>query len=82
MSLGGGFGPVSVEYLSLCIHCVCFLQDAFLVSIMRYIFYDLFSCKVADDGYGVSYIIVGEDMINFHVSSKHSCSRTVSKNTL
>uniref|UniRef100_A0A8C5HGW9 carnitine O-palmitoyltransferase n=1 Tax=Gouania willdenowi TaxID=441366 RepID=A0A8C5HGW9_GOUWI len=25
---------------------------------------------VADDGYGVSYIIVGEDMINFHVSSK------------
>uniref|UniRef100_A0A671X9L8 carnitine O-palmitoyltransferase n=1 Tax=Sparus aurata TaxID=8175 RepID=A0A671X9L8_SPAAU len=33
---------------------------------------------VADDGYGVSYIIVGEDMINFHVSSKHSCSQTVS----
>ncbi|XP_070836905.1 carnitine O-palmitoyltransferase 1, liver isoform [Chaetodon trifascialis] len=31
---------------------------------------------VADDGYGVSYIIVGEDMINFHVSSKHSCSDT------
>ncbi|XP_036944665.1 carnitine O-palmitoyltransferase 1, liver isoform [Acanthopagrus latus] len=31
---------------------------------------------VADDGYGVSYIIVGEDMINFHVSSKHSCSQT------
>uniref|UniRef100_A0A3Q3QJU0 carnitine O-palmitoyltransferase n=1 Tax=Monopterus albus TaxID=43700 RepID=A0A3Q3QJU0_MONAL len=34
---------------------------------------------VADDGYGVSYIIVGEDMINFHVSSKYSCSETVSK---
>uniref|UniRef100_A0A8C5HIY8 carnitine O-palmitoyltransferase n=1 Tax=Gouania willdenowi TaxID=441366 RepID=A0A8C5HIY8_GOUWI len=33
---------------------------------------------VADDGYGVSYIIVGEDMINFHVSSKHSCTDTVS----
>uniref|UniRef100_A0A8C2XPM9 carnitine O-palmitoyltransferase n=1 Tax=Cyclopterus lumpus TaxID=8103 RepID=A0A8C2XPM9_CYCLU len=33
---------------------------------------------VADDGYGVSYIIVGEDMINFHVSSKHSCGETVS----
>lgn len=49
---------------------------------MRYLFYDLFSYKVADDGYGVSYIIVGEDMINFHVSSKHSCSQTVSKNTL
>uniref|UniRef100_A0A3Q4H826 Carnitine O-palmitoyltransferase 1, liver isoform-like n=1 Tax=Neolamprologus brichardi TaxID=32507 RepID=A0A3Q4H826_NEOBR len=31
---------------------------------------------VADDGYGVSYIIVGEDMVNFHVSSKHSCSQT------
>ncbi|KAK5914710.1 hypothetical protein CgunFtcFv8_009129 [Champsocephalus gunnari] len=31
---------------------------------------------VADDGYGVSYIIVGEEMINFHVSSKHSCSET------
>ncbi|CAF92689.1 unnamed protein product, partial [Tetraodon nigroviridis] len=31
---------------------------------------------VADDGYGVSYIIMGEDMINFHVSSKHSCSQT------
>uniref|UniRef100_W5KTA1 carnitine O-palmitoyltransferase n=1 Tax=Astyanax mexicanus TaxID=7994 RepID=W5KTA1_ASTMX len=31
---------------------------------------------VADDGYGVSYIIVGEDMINFHVSSKHSCKET------
>ncbi|XP_003964428.1 carnitine O-palmitoyltransferase 1, liver isoform [Takifugu rubripes] len=31
---------------------------------------------VADDGYGVSYIITGEDMINFHVSSKHSCNQT------
>ncbi|KAM3863493.1 carnitine O-palmitoyltransferase 1, liver isoform [Diretmus argenteus] len=31
---------------------------------------------VADDGYGVSYIIVGEDLINFHVSSKHSCPET------
>uniref|UniRef100_A0A8C6V9U2 carnitine O-palmitoyltransferase n=1 Tax=Neogobius melanostomus TaxID=47308 RepID=A0A8C6V9U2_9GOBI len=31
---------------------------------------------VADDGYGVSYIIVGEDMINFHVSSKYSCKET------
>ncbi|XP_020507696.1 carnitine O-palmitoyltransferase 1, liver isoform [Labrus bergylta] len=31
---------------------------------------------VADDGYGVSYIIVGEDMINFHVSSKYSCTDT------
>uniref|UniRef100_A0A4W6ENZ7 carnitine O-palmitoyltransferase n=1 Tax=Lates calcarifer TaxID=8187 RepID=A0A4W6ENZ7_LATCA len=37
---------------------------------------------VADDGYGVSYIIVGEDMINFHVSSKYSCSETVSKTSV
>lgn len=32
---------------------------------------------VADDGYGVSYIIVGEDMLFFHVSSKKSCPITV-----
>ncbi|XP_026523955.1 carnitine O-palmitoyltransferase 1, liver isoform isoform X1 [Notechis scutatus] len=31
---------------------------------------------VADDGYGVSYIIVGENLINFHVSSKFSCIET------
>ncbi|XP_076852436.1 carnitine O-palmitoyltransferase 1, liver isoform [Brachyhypopomus gauderio] len=31
---------------------------------------------VADDGYGVSYVIVGENMINFHVSCKHSCKET------
>lgn len=79
VSLGGGFGPVSMKYLSLCVHYVCFLQVAFLVSLM--LFYDLCSYKVADDGYGVSYIITGEDMINFHVSSKHSCYQTVSKNT-
>ncbi|KAJ7989930.1 hypothetical protein DPEC_G00309590 [Dallia pectoralis] len=34
---------------------------------------------VADDGYGVSYIIVGEDMINFHVSCKRSFSETDSR---
>lgn len=34
--------------------------------------------KVADDGYGVSYIIVGEDLINFHISSKCSSPETVS----
>lgn len=32
---------------------------------------------VADDGYGVSYIIVGEDLLFFHVSSKKSCPITV-----
>ncbi|XP_030649776.1 carnitine O-palmitoyltransferase 1, liver isoform [Chanos chanos] len=34
---------------------------------------------VADDGYGVSYIIVGENMINFHVSCKQSCPETGSR---
>ncbi|CAI5664693.1 unnamed protein product [Oreochromis niloticus] len=31
---------------------------------------------VADDGYGVSYIILGENHINFHISSKHSSPET------
>lgn len=34
---------------------------------------------VADDGYGVSYIIAGEDLIFFHISSKRSCAQTVKK---
>lgn len=33
---------------------------------------------VADDGYGVSYIIAGEDCVFFHVSCKNSCPTTVS----
>lgn len=33
--------------------------------------------QVADDGYGVSYIIAGENLITFHVSSKFSSSETV-----
>ncbi len=33
--------------------------------------------QVADDGYGVSYIIVGENLITFHISSKFSCPVTV-----
>lgn len=33
---------------------------------------------VADDGYGVSYIIAGEDLLFFHISSKQSCPTTVS----
>lgn len=32
---------------------------------------------VADDGYGVSYIIAGEDILFFHISSKRSSSKTV-----
>ncbi|XP_028824722.1 carnitine O-palmitoyltransferase 1, liver isoform-like isoform X2 [Denticeps clupeoides] len=31
---------------------------------------------VADDGYGVAYVIVGENLINFHISSKHSSPET------
>ncbi|XP_066557225.1 carnitine O-palmitoyltransferase 1, liver isoform isoform X2 [Amia ocellicauda] len=31
---------------------------------------------VADDGYGVSYIIVGDNLINFHISSKLSSPET------
>eukprot|EP00005_Dracoamoeba_jomungandri_P012228 CAMPEP_0174267932 /NCGR_PEP_ID=MMETSP0439-20130205/35443_1 /TAXON_ID=0 /ORGANISM="Stereomyxa ramosa, Strain Chinc5" /LENGTH=798 /DNA_ID=CAMNT_0015355751 /DNA_START=14 /DNA_END=2407 /DNA_ORIENTATION=- len=34
---------------------------------------------VADDGYGVSYMIVGEEVIYFHVSSKYSAPNTDSK---
>lgn len=36
------------------------------------------SFQVADDGYGVSYYIVGDSLINFHISCKHSCPDTVS----
>lgn len=32
--------------------------------------------QVADDGYGVSYIIVGENLITFHISSKFSSPET------
>ncbi|XP_062245980.1 carnitine O-palmitoyltransferase 1, liver isoform isoform X1 [Platichthys flesus] len=31
---------------------------------------------VADDGYGVSYIIVGDNLINFHISSKRTSHET------
>lgn len=34
---------------------------------------------VADDGYGVSYIVAGEDVIFFHISSKRSSGQTDSK---
>lgn len=33
---------------------------------------------VADDGYGVSYIIAGEDLLFFHISNKLSNKQTVS----
>jgi carnitine O-palmitoyltransferase 1 len=31
---------------------------------------------VADDGYGVSYILSGEDLVSFHISSKRSSDKT------
>lgn len=34
---------------------------------------------VADDGYGVSYIVAGEDLLFFHISSKNSCNLTSSE---
>uniref|UniRef100_A0A8C6P2X7 carnitine O-palmitoyltransferase n=1 Tax=Nothobranchius furzeri TaxID=105023 RepID=A0A8C6P2X7_NOTFU len=37
---------------------------------------------VADDGYGVSYIILGDSLINFHISSKFSSPETVSRASL
>ncbi|KAI4470728.1 carnitine o-acyltransferase [Holotrichia oblita] len=36
---------------------------------------------VADDGYGVSYIIAGEDLLFFHISNKKSSKETVSINS-
>jgi carnitine O-palmitoyltransferase 1, liver isoform len=34
---------------------------------------------VSNDGYGVSYIIAGEDLIFFHISSLKSCNLTDSE---
>lgn len=36
---------------------------------------------VADDGYGVSYIVAGENLIFFHVSSKKNCPLTVNSHS-
>jgi len=89
ISLGGGFGPVSDTHT----HTHTFLYAAWSESDLVVVnahththtgasvqWLTVSRGQVADDGYGVSYIIVGEDMINFHVSSKHSCSETVSMN--
>uniref|UniRef100_A0A8C2YX77 carnitine O-palmitoyltransferase n=1 Tax=Cyclopterus lumpus TaxID=8103 RepID=A0A8C2YX77_CYCLU len=32
--------------------------------------------EVADDGYGVSYCALGDNMFNFHITCKHSCPDT------
>lgn len=69
---GGGFGPVRNIHANSQIYfkkkCVCAFN----------LFSFVCSWQVADDGYGVSYIIIGENMINLHISCKHSCPQTVS----
>lgn len=49
------------------LHCWCYGHLTFI----------LVHRQVADDGYGVSYIIIGENLITFHISSKFSCPHTV-----
>lgn len=82
ITCGGGFGPVSRTIVSLFIylfinHCTNHLCRA-STSYLRFNPRHLFLFQVADDGYGVSYSIIGEKIISFHVSSKRSCPQTVS----
>lgn len=60
---------------------ISLFQRLFLTIIYKYSIQGGFG-PVADDGYGVSYIIAGENMIFFHVSSKRSSPLTVSFFTL
>lgn len=71
--------PSSCFYARLLRICM-YMSDVETVLEIKLTSLFLSSCvlKVADDGYGVSYIIVGENLINFHISSKHSSSETVS----
>lgn len=71
VSSGGGFGPVGNPSVWLAVSGVCLCGD-------EWIFQFFSSAKVSDDGYGVSYIIVGENLINFHISSKRSSPVSVS----
>lgn len=74
---GGGFGPVSVSLTVNLSEC-CW-------SVVFYFYFTKFTrivcLQVADDGYGVSYIIVGENLITFHISSKFSSPETVRPHT-
>lgn len=63
---GGGFGPVSWVYVGE--SKVFDTYDLIQMSVLW---------QVADDGYGVSYIIIGENLITFHISSKFSSPDTV-----
>ena len=57
------------------------LQQLFLVNFEKnpeYVFAGGGFGPVADDGYGVSYMIVSESYLFFHVSSKHTCGTTSS----
>lgn len=93
ISCGGGFGPVSVVlqsgiisfvYINCAIPCSFFFwAGGFSVALMfmknHEDKYCLHVFQVADDGYGVSYYVLGDSMINFHISCKHSCPDTVSQ---
>lgn len=70
-SSGGGFGPVGNPSVWVTASEVCVGGD-------EWVFEFFSSAQVADDGYGVSYIILGENLINFHISSKRSSPETVS----
>lgn len=72
VSSGGGFGPVGNPSVWFT------FSDARVCGDEGILFQFFSSAKVADDGYGVSYIIVGENLINFHISSKRSSPESVS----
>lgn len=73
---GGGFGPVSVSpYSTQCVTATSLVNE-YTHKFDQFWFTSLYM-QVADDGYGVSYIIVGENLITFHISSKFSSPETV-----
>lgn len=75
VTLGGGFGPVSISHMYLYTHRFFGFGRTGVCDVYTYI---VCVFQVADDGYGVSYSVIGEQLIAFHVSSKHSCPQTVS----
>lgn len=56
------------------IDCICFQMSPFADCV----YINVLLLQVADDGYGVSYIVAGEDIIFFHISRKRTCGVTVS----
>jgi Choline/Carnitine o-acyltransferase len=72
-SLEAGVEPPIALY---CFSCLAFCYTGQLSRLSHQVS-DVCLRQVADDGYGVSYIIAGEDVIFFHISSKLSCALTV-----